>query len=165
MANIPEAKPGRVIRYEYLWRNQAKAGQEHGQKDRPACILLSIDNDKDGKRVLIVPITHTPPSNDSLSYEIPSQVKQYLNLDDERSWVILSEANIDVWPSPDLRPIPNNRSSMEYGLLPQKMLNAMRNIVLNAILEKSFTTTDREGEFHEDEGDYSIFQGPSGGIK
>ena len=34
----------------------------------------------------------------------PDTVKRRLELDDERSWIVLTEANRFIWPGPDLRP-------------------------------------------------------------
>lgn len=39
---LPEPKPGRVIGYAYLWRDQAAKGREEGIKDRPCVIVLAV---------------------------------------------------------------------------------------------------------------------------
>jgi hypothetical protein len=56
-----------------------------------------------GNRALVVllPITHSPPAADQVGVELPQRVKLHLGLDRDRSWVIVSECNIDGWPSPD----------------------------------------------------------------
>ncbi len=42
-----------------------------------------------------------------------------LGLDDERSWVVLSEGNRFLWPGPDLRPArPEAAATIAYGQLP-----------------------------------------------
>lgn len=155
MARIPEAKPGRVIRYEYLWRRQALKGQETAEKERPACIVLAVRNEAGTTRVLIVPITHAAPRPGEPACRIPPRVKQHLGLDDELSWIILSEANIDVWPSPDLRPIPGRNGVVDYGLLPQKLVNQLRETILAAIRERRLSATDREARDPAQEADLS----------
>jgi hypothetical protein len=105
--NIPQPEPGLVIRYSYLWLSEYQAGQEEGTKDRPCAVILALDDEDGETRVLVLPITHTPPSDPSTAVEIPLQTKQRLGLDFERSWIVLSEANEFFWPGADLRPIPN----------------------------------------------------------
>ena len=39
---LPEPKPGLVIRYDYLWADDAAAGRDAG-KDRPACLIAASD--------------------------------------------------------------------------------------------------------------------------
>jgi hypothetical protein len=48
-----------------------------------------------------------------------------LRLDDERSWIILSEANTFAWPGPDLRPAAGT-GRVAYGLLPAKLFREVR---------------------------------------
>lgn len=43
--------------------------------------------------VTVLPVTHAPPSVPELAVEIPAATKRRLRLDNERSWVVLSEAN------------------------------------------------------------------------
>jgi hypothetical protein len=70
-----------------------------------------------GERIVIVlPISHTPPADANFAVEIPALVKRRLGLDDQRSWVVLTEANRFIWPGPDLRPSrPGDSSSVAYG--------------------------------------------------
>ncbi len=49
--------------------------------------------------MVLLPITHTPPDGDTIGIEIPAKVKEAIGLDDIRSWVIVSEHNIDEWPN------------------------------------------------------------------
>jgi hypothetical protein len=48
----------------------------------------------DGLRTLVVPVSHTPPELKGSAIEIPSAIKWHLGLDDERSWVVISENNL-----------------------------------------------------------------------
>jgi hypothetical protein len=56
----------------------------------------------------VLPITHTTPSNADDAIEIPPATKRRLGLDDERSWIVLTESNRFVWPGPDVRPIDSD---------------------------------------------------------
>jgi hypothetical protein len=116
-----------VIRYSYLWASQYAQGQEEGVKDRPCAIVLATADDADGQVVTVLPISHTPPTNPLFAVELPAAVKRRLKLDDERSWVILAEANRFTWPGPDLRPLrPGDAQSAAYGPLPYGLFEEIR---------------------------------------
>lgn len=82
----------------------------------------------------MLPVTHTPPSVLELAVEIPAATKRRLGLDDERSWVALSEANRFLWPGPDLRPArPGDAASGAYGQLPYTLFEEIRQKFIAAI--------------------------------
>ncbi|WP_260682825.1 hypothetical protein [Rhizobium laguerreae] len=113
MASIPEPRSGLVVRYDYLWSREALAGRDQG-KDRPTCLVAASDSLTNPRYVVLLPITHTPPSGETIGIEIPPKVKQAIGLDDEPSWVIVSEYNIDEWPNGGLSPV---RAATEYSLM------------------------------------------------
>ena len=116
---LPKPVAGLIIRYSYLWYREHLEGRDEGQKDRPCAIVAAMRIDENGDtRVLVLPITHTPPDHPALAVEIPAKVKNRLQLDDARSWVVLSEWNEFVWPGPDLRRLPGNRCP-ECGRTPE----------------------------------------------
>jgi hypothetical protein len=125
---LPKPVSGLVIRYSYLWHSEYLEGREEGQKDRPCAIVAAVRADKSGTmRVLVLPITHTPPEHPSLAVEIPAKVKQRLHLDAARSWVVISEWNDFVWPGPDLRRLPGaDDASVAYGMLPPGLFASIR---------------------------------------
>ncbi len=125
---LPEPVSGLVIRYSYLWHSDYLEGRDEGQKDRPCAIIAAVRADESGnRRVLVLPITHAPPGHPSLAVEIPAKVKQRLQLDEERSWVVISEWNEFIWPGPDLRRLPGaDNSSVAYGMLPPGLFAAIR---------------------------------------
>jgi len=125
---LPLPVPGLVIRYSYLWHSEYRQGREEGQKDRPCAIVAAIRTDEDGEvRVLVLPVTHSPPDHPELAVEIPANVKQRLRLDEARSWVMLSEWNEFAWPGPDLRRLPGaDASSVAYGMLPPSLYAIIR---------------------------------------
>ncbi len=125
--SFPKPYPGLVIRYAYLWREEHLRGQEEGGKDRPCAILLTVQNDVGEQSVTVLPVTHSPPSNQDHAVEIPAATKRRLGLDDQRSWVMLTESNRFIWPGPDLRPfISSDPQSVVYGLLPAALYDQIR---------------------------------------
>jgi len=124
---LPDPVPGLVIRYSYLWAEEYGRGQEEGTKDRPCAVVLVTTDVAGERRVTVLPITHASPSNPSLAVEIPAATKRRLGLDDERSWVLLTEANRFIWPGPDLRPTsPGDMASIAYGSLPFALFEQIR---------------------------------------
>jgi hypothetical protein len=131
--SFPEPVPGLVVRYSYLWHSEHVAGQEKGRKDRPCAVVLSLLDGEGLQRVVVLPITHTPPSASERAVEVPYNTKRRLGLDSDRSWVVLSEANLFSWPGPDLRPAVNgDLSTIAYGLLPRSLFYETRDGFANA---------------------------------
>jgi hypothetical protein len=132
---LPEPIPGLIIRYSYLWHREHLEGRDEGQKDRPCAIVAALRTDENGDtRVLVLPITHSPPDHLSLAVEIPHRVKERLQLDDARSWVVVSEWNEFIWPGPDLRRVPGaSDSSIAYGMIPPGLFSIIRERFLSVI--------------------------------
>lgn len=118
--------PGLVIRYSYLWASEHARGQEEGVKDRPCAVILVTTDEAGDTVVTVLPISHRPPADLTLSVEIPAAVKRRLRLDDDRSWVVLTEANRFVWPGPDLRRLVAVDTSVVYGPLPYGLFEQIR---------------------------------------
>lgn len=132
--SYPEPHPGLVIRYAYLWKREHEEGREDGSKDRPCAIVLSIAEEDGEREVLVLPITRTPPEHANDAIEIPPPTKRRLNLDSERSWIVITEANEFVWPGPDLRPtLERDPSTIAYGTLPPKFFVHVRDKFLERI--------------------------------
>ena len=121
---LPEPVPGLVIRYSYLWHSEYLRGRQEGQKDRPCAIIAAVRSDATGlTRVLVLPVTHTPPEHPELAIEIPARVKERLGL----AWVIVSEWNEFAWPGPDLRRARgSDEASVAYGMLPPNLFGTIR---------------------------------------
>lgn len=126
---LPQPEPGLVINYAYLWHDEAEKGKEEGRKTRPCVIILSVTQETDGSRhVAVLPVTHSPPQEGDDAVEIPLSVKAHLRLDEERSWVVVSQGNEFLWPGFDLRPIiPGSENEGDarfaYGFLPPRLFN------------------------------------------
>lgn len=140
----PVPVPGLVIRYSFLWSHEARTGAEEGSKDRPCAVLLATTT-KDGRQmVTVLPVTHTPPSDERLAVEIPAKTKARLGLDDVRSWIVLDEANRFEWPGPDLRPVPGSPDrNVAYGLLPTGLYDVVRTKWLAAFDSRRVGQIDR----------------------
>ena len=141
---FPEPIPGLVISYSYLWSDERRRGRDEGVKDRPCAVVL-VTKDEDGEHVVtVLPITHTPQADPTLAVEIPAAVKRRLKLDDERSWIVLSEANRFIWPGPDLRPVrAGDAASVAYGLLPFALFEQVRTKLIAAIRAKRLSVVPR----------------------
>ena len=125
--DIPAPKPAQVIRYAYLWADEHAAGRDEGTKDRPAAVVLVLQGPADHPRVAVVPITHSAPSVGSDALEIPTAIKRHLGLDDQPSWIVLTELNLFTWPGPDLRPAgAQDAETMLYGYLPAGFFRLVR---------------------------------------
>jgi mRNA-degrading endonuclease toxin of MazEF toxin-antitoxin module len=123
---FPEPRPGLVISYAYLWHHEHRAGREEGVKDRPCVIILAAKITADGTTMVrVVPVTHRPPDDPATAVELPQAVKRHLDLDSDRSWVVLDEVNEFTWPGFDLRPISRMRDSVAYGFLPPRLFNVL----------------------------------------
>lgn len=141
---FPTPEPGLVIRYSYLWAAERKEGRDEGVKDRPCAVILVTQTDEEGTKVTVLPITHTPPENENLALEIPRATKKRLGLDDERSWIVLAEANRFIWPGPDLRPSHRgNPESVAYGELPEKFFFEMRDKFIAILRAKHAKLVER----------------------
>jgi hypothetical protein len=114
---LPEPRPGLVIRYDYLWTREAAAGRVQG-KERPACLVAASDSSISPRFIVILPITHTRPNKNTVGIEIPAKVRAALGLDDTKSWVIVSEHNVDEWPNAGPAPIPGRAQEFAYGFIP-----------------------------------------------
>ena len=120
---IPTPEPGLIISYAYLWDHEAQSGQEEGRKDRPCVIALAVERQEDSETlVTVLPVTHRPPEDAAAAVEIPHAVKQHLDLDDDRSWVVVSEGDQFVWPGYDLRKV-RSTDRYDYGFLPPRFFN------------------------------------------
>jgi len=133
MSPLPQPFPGLVIRYSYLWRKDHLAGKEEGVKDRPCAVVLSTRTEGEDLVVTVAAITHTPPANPAMAVELPSRVKQHLNLDGERAWIICTEVNRFIWPGPDLRCLPGSANAYSYGVLPPLLFMQVKQTLLQSL--------------------------------
>ena len=126
----PDPAQGLVVRYDYLWGDEAEKGRQEGAKERPCAIVVARTGEGQDARVWLAPITHTPPTNPKAAIEIPPKVKKHLGLDDDRSWIVTSELNSVAWSDPGI--VPATRTRWDYGFLPPKLAQ----IVTDKVLEQ-----------------------------
>lgn len=145
--NLPEPRVGLVIRYAYLWREEALAGRDEGRKDRPCVILLVGQAREGGTLVTVAPITHMPPApeREADAIELPGPTQLRLGLDGERSWVLATDLNQFVWPGFDLRPIRRGTDAVAFGFLPASLVQDLRARVLAVARRGGPVLTPRSG--------------------
>jgi len=134
---LPEPRPGLVIRYGFLWSHEASQGALEASKDRPCAIVVATRKQPSGDiRVVVAPITHSPPDDVSASLEMSADICRALDLDDERHWLRFDELNSFIWPGYDLRPRPGRPLRYDYGMLPQALFERLRKGVLERQRER-----------------------------
>jgi hypothetical protein len=122
---LPRPEPGLVFRYDYLWLDESASARTSG-KERPACLIATLDDETVPQLVVILPITHSRPKTGAVGIEIPQPVAAHLGMDELRSWIIVSEANVDFWPNAGLAPIPRKRGTYTYGFLPPTLFEIVK---------------------------------------
>lgn len=93
-------KRGDIVSYPYLWRWQFSADpqRDHGEKDRPVCIILSVTDAQGLSHVLLLPISSKSPlDSQQQAIEIPKLELRRAKLTGyDRGWITVSECNYDV---------------------------------------------------------------------
>ncbi|MEE8058292.1 MAG: type II toxin-antitoxin system PemK/MazF family toxin [Pseudomonadales bacterium] len=116
-----DPKPGLVIRYDFLWKEEEQAGHIEGKKDRPCAIILATKQNEDKTRdIILCPITHSPPKGHETAVEIPLKVSRHLKLDDDKSWIKTHQINTVKWHE-DFAPlgvVPAHKNQQIFGQLP-----------------------------------------------
>lgn len=131
-----------VLRYDYLWSQEAIQGRQQG-KDRPTCLVAASDSRINPSYVVLLPITHSRPTGDTIGIEIPDKVKKAIGLDDEPSWVIVSDYNIDEWPNAGLGQIPGKSGVYSYGFLPPSLFATVKSKFTQLVREKRARSVKR----------------------
>ena len=132
---IPKPEVGQVN--SYLWHREATSGAVQGRKDRPCAIIVASDDNE----FAVLPITHTPPCSDALVVELPATVKRQVGLDEQRSWVVTSEANVFTWPGHDLRPADDG---WIMGKLPENVSTRLVALVRENIRARRLKSVSRD---------------------
>ena len=86
-----------VIRFPYLWANEAQRGETEGRKSRPVAVGVRMAKPEGDDVLLLFPITSKAPERGRFAVEIPETEKRRAGLDgDMRLWIILDEYNLDI---------------------------------------------------------------------
>jgi hypothetical protein len=135
-----------VIRYSYLWRDEARRGREEGTKDRPCAVVLTTRIEGSQLRVHVAPVTHSPPADPSQGLEIPASTKLRLGLDAARSWILTCELNIFTWPGYDLRWIgkAGDPRGYAFGMLPRAMTVDLVKLIVEQRRKGRFSIVPRD---------------------
>jgi hypothetical protein len=142
---LPAPYPGLVISYAFLWWEEHERGQEEGTKARPCAIVLLREREGAAEIVTVAPITHTTPADPRLAVEIPAVTKRRLGLDDQRSWIVLSDLNRFEWPGPDLRPVSREEPMrFAYGPLPPVLFREVLQRLAMLVRERLVRTAARQ---------------------
>lgn len=81
-------KAGDVVRYYYLWHEQAQNGEHSGRKARPSCVIVKTES-----HFFLFPITSQEPVNLQFSLKIPEIECRRVGLQ-KQSWVRVDEFNV-----------------------------------------------------------------------
>lgn len=143
-------EPGLVLKYGYLWSDEAESGREDGRKDRPAVVVLRREIVRNTLMVTVAAMTHSPPRAGQRPVMVPPAVKQRLGLDEQASWIVTHELNTFVWPGPDLRPIGRLPGSADdrcfYGYIPNSLLRKIVQGIADNRTEQRFKLVKRSFE-------------------
>ncbi len=140
----PAPEIGLVVRYDFLWSHEREKGFEDGAKERPCAIVTAVTRKDDGViEVLVVPVTHSPPGDDTTAIEIPHKVGQHLGLDHERSYIIANESNTVSWDDAGIVPaIPGKQWA--YGRIPKPLYERLRSAMLELLKARKLKTAKRK---------------------
>ncbi|WP_299592829.1 hypothetical protein [uncultured Tateyamaria sp.] len=102
---LPEPRPGLVVGYDFLFREQADVGMENANKPHPSAIILVVRKELQ-TRVSLLAISHAPPSPTEAPYrlKLTSAECRQMGLDSGDHWVNLRDINSFDWPGYDLVP-------------------------------------------------------------
>lgn len=127
---LPTPRPGLVVGYDFLFREQADAGQENASKPHPAAIILITKTDVQ-TRVSLLAISHSPPRRGEEAYhlKLASTECRLMGLDHGDHWINLRDINSFDWPGYDLVPSAPGRSYV-YGTMSRstfvRVVNALK---------------------------------------
>jgi hypothetical protein len=144
--SIPTPLPGLVVRYSYLWADDAADGHEEGDKDRPAAVVMTtVDTVRGETRAYVLAITHSAPTAGQAAIEVPADVARRAGLDAGRHWVVLDEFNDFLWPGFDLRHVPNKApKTVAYGFLTPGFFTRVRDAWLALDVARKTTPVPRD---------------------
>lgn len=86
-------------------------------------VILATTTHDDNVFVHVVPVTHSKPGVDD-GVEMPAIVKRDLSLDNDRSWIIVTEINRFRWPGPDIRLVDG--ATPYHGAIPDWLFEQVR---------------------------------------
>lgn len=121
---IDQLKIGHVLRYVYLFKSEAAAGQDEGAKERPV-VVLHVDHD--ARRVYVLPVT-TKGDGKMGTIPLPAEVASACGLTPQSS-ILVTEYNHFKWLGFDIRPVGE---SYVTGRLPPGFTAKIRALAASA---------------------------------
>jgi hypothetical protein len=120
-----------VLSYSYLWFEEHQKGLKEGRKDRPAAVIAINSQIGPTDLVYVVPVTHSPPQREGEKLKVPQEIKRRLGLDDNASWIDVTEINAFAWAGFDLRSTRRGDPDPTclYGYLPSRFLAKVQNAI------------------------------------
>ena len=140
MADFPHPIPGLVIRYAYLWKREADAGQIEGERHRPCAIVVAVMQEEGECVVTVAPITRRRPKDLKGAIALSAATRRRLGLGNQPNWIMATEVNSFYWPGPDLR--PTQKGLHAYGELPAAVFEALQQKILAASAPPNVVTRD-----------------------
>jgi hypothetical protein len=139
--SIPAPRPGLVICYSYLWATEYGKGIEEGRKNRPCAIIAARQIIEGREVVIVVPVTHPPPTNPddaAESHWFPSPRSMTAGHQGQDGLSGRREFGPDLWPLPGTKP---NR--YDYGMLPPRFFTHIRDKILQSHLRRRLNRVQR----------------------
>ena len=127
-------KVGHILRYVYLFAQEAAAGREAGAKER-FVVVVGI-GDQDG-RYRVAAITTKGEGKDK-TVALPKPVATAAGLSPESS-VVVDEMNVLTWPGYDIRPLMDTA-----GHVVGRMCPGFTSIIISEILARRVSKIDRD---------------------
>lgn len=104
-------------------------------------VVLAAQETGDRLRVLVAPVTHSPPDDTATAIEMPANVKRDLGLDRDRSWIMTNEINSFRWPGPDVRVLEDGTPF--YGAVPDWLFLRVRECIGDSVARREMLVTRR----------------------
>jgi len=141
---LPNPEIGLIVWYSYIFRRKTRSIGDAG-KNRPCVIAAVFPAPEDPLRtgVLYLPVTHAPPGPEDTAIALAANVKFAAGLDGAPAWLIVSEANKDIWPE-DISHFPGRPGVFHCGFLPPAALRAAQEAIRGLYLERRFNIVRRE---------------------
>jgi hypothetical protein len=140
---IETPRVGDIIRYKYLWAEEAAGGQDHVNRPNP-CVIVQVTPVGDRYDVVVVPITHEP-QHTSKWMTVPDAVGRIAGLDRDANYVIFSEVNAFSYPSWNVISVrDNDLGKVIRGRITDGFLTAIFRGMERERTEGRLVTVDRE---------------------
>jgi hypothetical protein len=91
------------------------------------------------------------PTADQVAIAMPSQTRKLTGLDEEKSWLVVSEVNRVAWSDPGITPVTSEQ--WLYGHLPRGLAKQARDKIVSLSRQKLFHSVNRDKTNIERDGE------------